>query len=387
MKSSKTNSLYRLLSFVLIAILLISVVSFAAAGWNKSPEPEPDSGDINSGNKNDDADENTDGNPDNEVNPPPSEDNTENTPNQDTPTEPPIEAPKYYNTLTGLEITKEELDCVPLGFVVNSALPLYGLSGSDIVLEFPTESGDTRLLAYTTNYSSLWKVGSLAPTRDFITNTSKLFGGVVVSYGNDDILKYSLTDTARLSLDLTKISGSYFVQNTYNVYTSADMVGTAIDRNMTSLITSQYKAAPYVISDTQVFGTTSAKSVIIPYSENSETELYYSEKTGEYLYFKAGSRRVDMLNGQNISFKNVFLLFADSTTYEKSDGCELVIDNTSGGSGYYISGGEKTEISWSCDETGALVFKTLDGNVLKVNKGNSYIGYFKASNSSAVTIG
>ncbi len=387
MKSSKTNSLHRLLSFVLIAILLICVVSFAAAGWNMNPNQEPDSDDVNSGNENDEADENKDGNPDSQEPDKTPSDNEENPPSDLTPDEPAIEVPKYYNVMTGLEISEEQLTKIPLGFVTSSKLPLYGLSGADITIEFPMENGETRLLSYTTNYSSLWKVGSLAPTRDYISAMSNLFGGTVISYGCDDIVKYSAIDTTRLSLDLSKISGSYFVQNTYNVFTSSDMIESAIDRMPGSLTHAPYKYAPFVFSDTFVSGTTSATSVIIPYSESSETELYYSEKTGQYLYFKSGSRRVDMLNGQNIAYTNVFILFADSTTYEKSDGCELVIDTTAGGSGYYISGGEKTEISWSTDETGSLVFKTLDGNILKANKGNSYIGYFKASNSSAVTTG
>ena len=382
MKSSKTGSTTRLLSFVLIAILLISLVSFAAAGWNKNPENEPDSGNINSDNENEKADENKDGNSDNNVNNIPNETPT------DTPNDPPVpEKPIYYNVMTGMPTDEEELLKMPIGFVQSSALSLYGISGADLTVEFPTENGETRLLSYTTSYTSLWKVGSLAPTRDYITNMSNVFGGAIVSYGSDDIVKYTAIDTSKLLLDLSTLPGSYFLQNTYNVYTSYDMVSSALLRAQNSLTQSTYKAAPFVFSDTKTTGTAKASSVIIPYSVSGETELYYSEKTGEYLYFKAGAKRVDMLNGQNIAYTNVFVLFADSTTYEKANGTELVLDTTAGGSGYYISGGEMSEICWSTDESGQLVFKTLDGNILKVNRGNSYIGYFKASNSSAVTVG
>ena len=215
---------------------------------------------------------------------------------------------------------------------------------------------------------------------------SNIFGGTVVSYGSDDIVKYTAIDTSKLLLDLSAVPGSFFLQNTHNVYTSYDMVSSALLRMQNSLTPSTYKAAPFVFSDTKTTGTAKAASVIIPYSSSSETELYYSEAAEEYLFFKSGSKRVDMLNGQNIAYTNVFVLFADSTTYEKANGTELVLDTTAGGSGYYISRGEMCEISWSTDENGQLVFKTLDGNILKVNRGNSYIGYFKASNSSAVTI-
>jgi hypothetical protein len=92
-----------------------------------------------------------------------------------------------------------------------------------------------------------------------------------------------------------------------------------------------------------------------------------------------------MLNGKNISFTNLFILFANTTTYEKAEGIEMVVDTTAGGNGYYVSGGTKTEIRWSTTLEGALEFCTLDGEILKINRGTSYIGYYKASQISKVS--
>ena len=88
-----------------------------------------------------------------------------------------------------------------------------------------------------------------------------------------------------------------------------------------------------------------------------------------------------MLNGKNISYDNVFILFANATTYEKADGTELVIDTLSGGAGYYVSKGFAVEIRWCVDDSGDLQFLTLSGEKLTVNRGNSYIGYYKAANA------
>ena len=92
------------------------------------------------------------------------------------------------------------------------------------------------------------------------------------------------------------------------------------------------------------------------------------------------------MNGSDISYKNVFVLFANSTTYESADGTELTIDTYAGGSGYYASNGQMTEINWRLSDDGSLIFTTLNGEILKVNPGNSYISYYKASVSSDVTI-
>lgn len=387
MKSFKMSSLQKLISFVLIAVLLICTVGFAADGW-RSPDDEPDSGNV--GDTTGEADENKDGQtpPNTDPADKPQEDLPDNTPDVPDVSEPaPEPTPVYKNAITGLEISAEQNAQTPIGFVLDPSSPLYGLSSSDIALEFPIEDGNTRMLSYTTNYSMLWKVGTLTPTRAFISGSSNFFGGIVVSYGNDDIVKYSAWDTSKIDLDVSKVTDCYYVENTLYIYTSKELVDIAA-KTSPSLSMAAYKTAPYLFNETDIdlVGTTEARTVTIPYSNKNETELYYSETSGQYLYFKSGSRKVDMLNGKNVSFKNVFVLFANATTYEKADGTELVIDTLSGGTGYYISAGHLTEIRWSIDENGELKFKTLNGEQLTVNKGTSYISYYKASNASKVTV-
>ena len=374
MKSFKMNSLQRLLSFLLLAVLLVLIIGFAASGWQAESNNEPDSGNV--GNITDETDENTDGTD--------TPTNSPSTPDDKEP-ETEITTPKYYNKYTGLEVSEQAFQTYPIGLTMNPSAPLYGISSADITFEFPIEGGKTRLLSYTTNYSSLWKIGTLEPTRDYISATSRFVGGIVVCYGNDDIVKYSAWNASEINLDISKITDCYFIENTLYVYTSTNMIGTAAEAN-TAIKQSGYNDAPYIFSDSLVSGTTNANTVMIPYSESEETELYYSETSAHYLYFKNGTRKVDMLNGKNVAYTNVFVLFANATTYEKADGTELIIDNYSGGSGYYISKGFMTEIRWCVSETGELEFRTLGGEILAVNRGNSYVAYYKASEAYKVTV-
>lgn len=369
MKSSKTNGLGKLVSFIVLAVLLICTVGFAVSGWQE-PNKEPDSGD--NGNTAVDTDGNTNGNP---------PDNSTTLPDD---TSPEPEAPKFYSQITGLEITEAQYNTTPLGFVVDPSAPIYGLSTSEVAFEFPIENGKTRMLSYTTNTSILWKIGSLVATRNYISGMSNFFGGVVISNGNDDIVKYSAWDTSKIDLDISKYSECYYIENTLYIYTGKDYVNTALN-SAENLNKAPYKEAQFSFAEGEeiVRGPSEAKTVTIPYS-SSETSLYYSEQSGKYLLFKSQNRKVDMLTGQNISFTNVFILFANATTYEKSDGTELVIDTISGGKGYYISNGTLTEIRWNVDENGSLSFKSLSGEALKINRGNSYFSYFKASESSKV---
>lgn len=370
----KSNSFKRLLSFLLIAVLIVCVIGFAASGWQTESKDEPDSGEV--GDSTNKTDENTDG------------ENEQTTPPTDSDNKQDVEVdntPKYYNKFTGLEVTEQQFSSFPIGFSLNPTAPLHGISTADVTFEFPLENGKTRMLSYTSNYSSLWKVGTLAPSRDYMSATSGFIGGVVVCYGNDDIVKYSAWNASEINLDISKISNCYFIENTLYVYTNTDMINSAI-QSSNSIKSNSYKEAPYIFSDTPVLGTAEASTVLLPYSEIDETELYYSDTSEQYLYFKSGARKVDMLNGKNISFTNVFVLFADSTTYEKANGTELVIDNHSGGSGYYISKGNMAEIRWSVNENGELEFKTLSGEKLAINRGNAYVAYYKASEAQKVTV-
>ncbi len=382
MTPQKLTGFHKFVTFVLIAILIILVLGFAVNGWQTN-ENLPDSGDV--GNKTDDTDNNKNENenpPNDNNNQPPPEDNQE-------PPEvlPPQEAIVYISPITGLEISEERYNTAPIGVVLDPKAPLYGVSDSEIAIEFPTEDGSSRLLVYSTDEDVLWKVGALKPTRSFISKMSEFFGGIVVSYGKDDIIVYDAWETDAFSLDLSLYSDCYYFENTLYVYTSENMIELAKTKKPQLQTQSFYKNAPFDFYENSSFrGTGNASTVIIPYSDKNETELYFHEKSGQYLYYKSANRKMDMLTGQNIAYKNVFILFADSTTYEKAEGSELVIDIASGGKGYYASGGTYTEFIWKTDVSGALSFFTLSGEILKVNPGNSYISFYKSSNASKVNI-
>ena len=372
MKSLKLNGLSRLLAFVLIAVILISVISIAVGGKQSTPDNEPDSGDI--GAPTDETDENTDGTQENE--------------NQDD--APPLEdtvvsEQKFYSIATGLEVSEADYNRSPIAFLVDSTAPLYGVSGADITVEIPLENGKTRLLVYHTKTDKLWKIGSLAASRDYVSSFAGLLGGRIIAYGNDDIISQSVNGQDNGIIDISKLSGTYNIENTKYIYTSTGRIKEAL--NIIGDTTENgYNKMPFIFSENSVDGTASAKAIILPYSDNSETNLYYSEASEKYTLYKSSAKVIDKLNGGDVSYKNVFILFANTTTYESADGKAMTIDTYAGGSGYYASNGTSTEINWRLSDDGSLLFTTLSGEILNVNAGNSYISYYKASVSSEVII-
>lgn len=370
MKNAKSGNLYRVIVLILIATVLICAVGFAADGWQRSPTPESGDADQSSG----ESDENTDG------------DETGNA-SDEGPKEPVIYIPRYIDPLTGLETTEERSKAQPLAFVTENTSYLYGMSSASLVFEFPLEAGETRYLIYQTDAASLGKIGSLAKGRSYITSVTDTFGGISVSVGTDDPKEAALT--AATGLDLSRSDRYAYTENTILRYTNGDLITEALaDAGISSLRT-QDPNLPYVYYD---FGKeptdavkAAASTVLLPYSQSNETELYYSEETKTYAYSKCGSRKIDTLSGKSITFTNVFVLFADATTYEKAEGTSTVLDTTGGGTGYYIANGCREEITWRTVD-GKMTFLDAKGQPLTVYRGNSYISFFKSSMRRSITL-
>lgn len=367
MNTEKAGNYGRIIAFVLVATILIGIFGFAAEGWQSMEQNESDNGKIDSGN--DETDENNDG--------------TENNP--DVPEGPYI--PDYVNLLTGLETTEELARLRPICFVMNTTSPLYGISGAELTVELPTEDGTTRLLSFTSNSRELGKIGSLAPTRGYISNIAKYFGAILVSAGSDDTVEYDRQDVSSSHFDLGAYSGYHYTEYTHFVYTNGALVNAGIANANIGTAVNTRQTLPYLFPDfgsERIFGTLSARNVILPFSSSSETELYYSDTDGKYTLSKGGVTKTDMLTDEAVTYDNVFVLFADTVTYENASGSEMVMNTATCGTGYYVTGGTAMNIRWEAGAGGAMVFYNEAGERLTVNRGNSYIGFIKSSLTDTV---
>lgn len=372
MKNRKSGNLSRVIVLILIATVLICAVGFAADGWQSSPTPESGNTDTSSG----DTDENTDG------------DKTGNT-SEEAPKEPVIYIPKYTDPLTGLEVSEEIARAKHLAFVTENTPYLYGMSSASMVLEFPLEAGETRYLIYQSNATALGKIGSLAKARRYITALADTLGGITVSVGQDDPKEISGAEHTGEALDLSRSDSFAYTENTVYRYTNGDLITSALSAAGISPLRSEEVTLPFSFyahgKEPVAPVGTRAETVLLPYAQSNETELYYDKETKSYAYSKCGSRKIDTLNGKSITFTNVFVLFADATTYEKADGTSTVLDTQSAGTGYYISHGVKQEITWRVTD-GKMSFFNTEGEGLTVYRGSSYLSFFKSSMRRAVTL-
>ena len=371
MKWLQNGNLAKLVAFFVIAVVITCTVSFAANGWQSFINNEPDSDKITTDNNsaNNKVDENTDGITD-----------------EDIPVVQPT--PKYYHQITGLETTLETALKRPLAICVESSNPLYGISSSYLTIEFPTEYGNTRFLCFTDEAKSLGKIGSLAPSRGYISNLATYFGGVLLSYGIDDTFEYNYKLPQNM-LDFNSTGGYCYTEYNSFVYTNGDLVNAFLNNSNVNQTTSEILNLPYAFAEldsTVELSGKNATSISIAFSDSSATLLNFSSNDGSYILTKNSTVKNDLLNDKPMIYNNVFVLYANSTTHETENNTQLILDTYSSGTGLYATMGEYVEITWEKDASGNLVFYDSDGEKIIVNRGTSYIAFAKASHKSSVKI-
>ena len=369
MKIFKNGNPAKLVAFFFIVVALTCAIAFAASGWQEL-EQDPNSGKVDAG-----------------VIPPTSdesdEDKEDGTVDQENPVDP---LPKYTHYITGLEVSENEYYSKVLAITMSSDAPLYGISDSYLTVEIPTEDGTTRFLVLTSKATSHGKIGSIAPTRKYISNISKYFGCILLSHGADDSFEY-LGHEIKNHLDLTENSGYHYTEYTEYIYTNADLVSALLKNSGTPTMSSGIPSVPYTFTDyysNPVLGKDSAKNVNIFFSNGNSTELTYSAEDNKYTFSKNSTDKNDLLNDKKTTFDNVFILFSDSVTYETEEATQTVLDTMGGGKGYYITGGTRININWGFDSDGNMIYTTESGEKLTINRGTSYLGFVKSSQVSDV---
>ena len=368
MNIKKSNGYGKLLVFFLVAVILIFAFGLVADGWQAPIDDN--SGNVDGNNESDEADDDkqTSNNDKKE------DDNSLTT------------KPVPLNKLTGLPIAEGSTEKRHVAFIMDTASPLYGVSGADVIVEFPVENGKTRLAVIKSDISELGKIGSIAHTKKYISNVAAFFDSALVYSRLEGNRDYDSLDVSTSALDLSAKKGYHYTEYSEYAYSNGGLITAGLAASNIDTLTHS-PTLPFVFSESDtIHGSVTAKAITLPFSDGLETELIFRETDKMYTFLKGGSVKQDLLSCESISVKNVFILFADAVTYEDKFGCEMILDTLGSGSGYYVSNGVSVDILWSVGEDGNLSFSTVDGSPLTVNKGSSYIGYVKASMTDEVTL-
>lgn len=388
-RSKKTrNALRAALALLLAAVML----SFAGCGSGffsgdaTTPQDSTDSPDVTTRVP---SDETTAPNAD-ETTAPFGEDTT--LPPEDTTTGPDEPLPTYIDPLTGLEGLKDVTAVRPVALFydnLSSAAPQSGIAKADVLIEVMVEGGISRLIAITNDYDNDMDVfGPIRSARHYMTELSAAFGSLMVGAGYSPLGYTSIVNNGLQYIDGThdRYANSWFYRDPVRAanfgYVHSLMITSKGIKQMAKIndfettlesIPSNFNFAQQG-KDVALNGGRSTH-VILSYSNYQQVQFIYSASAGTYYRYQFGDRaHLDAETGEQLNFKNLFVLFTQSARIEGDTEGRLDVETVGSGEGYYITGGKYAEMRWTRNsETGAFKFTTPSGMPLTVNRGTSFI--------------
>ncbi len=336
-----------------------------------------------------------------------SEDTTADTTEETTEPEPASDAPAYTHPLTGLACEKDLSYTRPVSIMINNikaSLPQEGIAQADILYECLAEGGITRLMAIITDYSAVTQIGSVRSARDYYIDFANGYdciffhaGGSTYAYDtmaarntdhvdgvNGPAHLYSGTGTFIRDPERLK---KYSSEHTLMIQNGAG-IQSAIDYYKFRTEINKDYAAPMLFApwgDT-VSGEKDAAEVSVVLSNYQKVKYTYDADRGVYLRFQYdGMPHVDSTTGEQLSFTNVLLLSADCGNIAGDDKGRIWMETTGSSSGWYITGGTCTPITWKKETFDSVIqYYNADGSEVAFNRGKTMINIVPAYNMDTV---
>ena len=305
------------------------------------------------------------------------------------PTTVPTEPEVYFNPLNG-EILEEPYTGRIFAHVITNtkdALPHVNANKADVIIESYVSRGVVRNLALFTNIQEVQPIGATRSTRLITNQIAGCYDAVLIHAGGFDMV---LEDADYRKLDHFNVDSLYrrpdplakavaYRDKEYRRYAPNDLLTRGPDlvayAESQGVRTTQPADKEYYlrfVDDATPANGEIADKITIEYGQKTKnTVMVYNEGTGKYEYNQYLKTMYDQVTGEVEAFNNVIIMDVD--LYE--DYIYQAAVFPSGGRGYFACGGKIIPINWECDnEQSPFRFLTEDGELLNINRGNTYIG-------------
>ena len=331
-------------------------------------------------------------------------------------------AMKGFNVLTGEPMINDVSHTRPVAIVVDNISNSYknqtGLDQADVLYEALVAPGITRFLMVTADYTQLDSVCNIRSGRDYHLDMAAYHNAVLVCHGGSSTVNYDFFTLAaerygnRWGFVDTAYEKWFYIKEYGNLYGTIDHYGERKDIAFDTIFKPSAFAALLSSGDSKftsqgsgtmlgktkeslqfvdygtkkdLSGASSATEITLKFkckgSTSAKNVSYtYDAAAGKYLRFQDGAAHRDSQTGKQLAFTNVITLFTNVMAAETgiaSDPSMTLMDTDTEGAkgyGYYFTDGRIIEIRWSSDGEN-LTLEEANGEALKMNTGNTYIGY------------
>ncbi len=286
------------------------------------------------------------------------------------------------NPLTGEPMDEALAAQRPVSCMIGNttdAMPQYGTSAADVLIEAPAEGGLTRLMTLYQDYANLPSIMSVRSCRHYYAYLSNEFEALYVHYGQaiyaTEMLKH-LDDLNGLDGDLENVTfmRDKSRKSPHNAFVNGESIVAGIQKRgyRTEHAPTYKNRFSFTAEDRQLAGGVPAAVVEPGYLVNKPW-FVYNEQTGLYERYQYKAAHVDGNNGEQLAFKNVIFQVCDYKM--EPDGKYLDVKTASySGTGKYISNGQAMDITWVKEvEDGIGTYYDASGNELELNPGKTCI--------------
>lgn len=254
-----------------------------------------------------------------------------------------------------------------------------GLSDAYLVYEMIVEGGYTRLMAIYKD-KDVERIGSVRSARPYFLDYALENDAIYVHFGGSDQALSDIKSLNMANINFLYDSGYYRdkslpLATEHTAYTSMEDIKKQISKKGYRTTTESSPLLTYSATNidlTTKENTKEANKVVINFSSNRTTTFTYDSDTGLYKRSQNDIDHIDYLTKEQYTAKNIITYQVENTSIDSYGRQEL--NNIGSGTGYYISNGYMTEITWEkTSRSKKTVYKYKDGTKLKVNDGNTYI--------------
>ena len=299
-----------------------------------------------------------------------------------TETEEPYVSPENRNPLTGEAMEESLVAQRPVSCMIGNttdAMPQYGLSDADVIVEAPAEGGLTRLMTIYQDYADLPTIMSVRSCRHYYAYLSNEFEAIYVHYGQaiyaTEMLK-RFDDLNGLDGDLENVT--FFRDKSrkspHNAYINGESIIAGIEKREYRKEHADTYKNTFRFTDTENTLENGEDAIVVEpgYSVNKPWFVYNAD-TGLYERYQYKAAHTDGATGDQLAFKNIIFRVCDYSV--EPDGKYLDVKTASYGKpGKYISNGKAIDIAWVKEvEDGVCTYYDKDGNEIELNPGKTFV--------------
>lgn len=299
--------------------------------------------------------------------------------------------PPPIDPLTGLATDAKTALTIPVAIMINNyhqAFPQFGIAQAGILYECMTEGSITRIMAVFNNYAGIAQIGPVRSARDYFIDLAYNHEAYYIHYGGSpqayakvnknkvpNLDGLSALDTVMFWRDKERLrKGSYMIE--HSVFTSGEKIVQGLNYKKYATDAKGTIAPAFSFAEVEYTpeGGTPARKITIPYGSYTAPVYTYDAVRKVYLREQVKGAHIDGQTGEQLSFKNVLVLYVPQKRVAGDSAGRLDVTVSTSGAGLYITNGVAIPIRFekkSMKEP--VVYTTEGGEVLKVNPGKTFI--------------